>query len=213
MKKIIIVVLILIVIVVLGAMIKSSFTSDKEDATAVRLALPQVGSLIEAINAPGEVKPRTKVEISARVSARITALPFEEGDKVAKGDVLIRLDASDLEASLKSVQATRAAQAARIEVAKVAIETQIAQIDGSRASLDQAKRHLVRQKSLLSSKDVSQSVVDEAHQPLRDLQYRCRCCRCCWWRCCVSSDSIAIRDKPPGPVPGGSRSNGGPPAR
>lgn len=170
MKKFIIVVMVLMVIVILGITIKSRLAPKKENATTVRLASPQLGNLIEAINAPGEVKPRSKVEISARVSARITELPFEEGDAVQKGDVLIRLDASDLQARLKSAQASHGAQAARIEVAKVTIETQKAHIDGARASLEQAQKHLARQKSLLQSKDVSQSVVDEAQSRTEELE-------------------------------------------
>ena len=89
----------------------------------VRLEEVARGELVEFVNAPGEVEPRTKVEISARISARIAQLPFKEGQRVTKGgaegdeaadaSVLVRLDATDLEAALRRAEASRAAQAAQ----------------------------------------------------------------------------------------------------
>ena len=87
--------------------------------TAVRLMAPQRGDLVETINAPGEIEPKTKIELSARLSARIVSMPFVEGDRVTKGDpnanppvepsLLIQLDSTDLEAQLKAAEARRAA--------------------------------------------------------------------------------------------------------
>ena len=52
----------------------------------MRLAPVAVGELIETVSAPGQVEPVTDVAISARVSARIAEIPYEEGDRVTKGD-------------------------------------------------------------------------------------------------------------------------------
>src|SRR4051812_24586696 len=86
------------------------------------------GDLVETISAPGVIEAKTKVSISARVVARIVALPFKEGETVTKGDpnakppippsVLVKLDATDLEAQLRSSQAHYSAQEAQLRVSK-----------------------------------------------------------------------------------------------
>jgi HlyD family secretion protein len=119
------------------------------------------------------------VPISARVSARIVELPFKEWDTVTKGNpkanppvppsVLVRLDAKDLEANLRSVKARYAAQEAQVVVTNAHIDSQRSQITMSDASLKDAKRDLERQQSLYTSKDVSQSIVDTAQTKVDEL--------------------------------------------
>ena len=53
------------------------------------------------VSAPGQLQPKTKITISAKTTARIVELPFEEGATVKKGDLLVQLDSKDLEAQLK----------------------------------------------------------------------------------------------------------------
>ena len=85
MKKsrtiVITVIVTLVVVFVLGALIKRK-TKKPDEGPKVRIEQPQRGELIEFVSAPGEIEPRKKVAISAKVSARITELPFDEGDVV-----------------------------------------------------------------------------------------------------------------------------------
>jgi HlyD family secretion protein len=114
------------------------------------------------------------VAISARVSARIAEVPFDEGEQVTKGDpvadppvpasLLIRLDSTDLEASLRSSQARRNGLAAQIEVDKARIDGQVASLKGTKASLDEAERDLSRQRELVASGDVSQLAYEQAQR-------------------------------------------------
>ncbi len=130
--------------------------------TIVRLEEIRRGDLAEFVSAPGQIEPETMVEISARVSAHIVEMPFEEGDPVKAGDLLVRLDATDLEAGLRAANARRMAEAAGIEVAKARISAQKASIAGIEASLHEATLNRQRQEDLLKSADVSQAVVDTA---------------------------------------------------
>ncbi|MFG0331234.1 MAG: efflux RND transporter periplasmic adaptor subunit [Phycisphaerales bacterium] len=132
------------------------------EPTLVRLEEPERGDLVERVQAPGQIEPKTNVEISARVSARIVELPFDEGDRVKANDLVVRLDSADLEARLKAARARRAAQDAGIRVAEARLESQRAQIDSTRAALLEAELNFDRQTGLLESRDVSQSVVDSA---------------------------------------------------
>lgn len=120
----------------------------KEEGKPVRLAEVHRGRLTRTVSAPGAIEPQTAVEISAQVSARIVALPFEEGDTVRKGDVVVRLDARDLEASLTAARAQR-----------VSAE---AQLDGAKADFLRSQADFSRIQELYDTKDVSKSELDVA---------------------------------------------------
>jgi HlyD family secretion protein len=142
------------------------------------------GDLVELVSVPGEVQPEPtlKVPIAARVSARIVELPFKEWDVVTKGNpnakppvpasILVRLDAKDLEATMRSVRARYAAQEAQAVVTQARVESQRSTITASEVDLKDAERDLKRQKELLASKDVSQSIVDAAQTKVDGLVAR-----------------------------------------
>lgn len=175
MKKsriVIITVIITLVVVFVIAGLISSKVSAKKKGKVVRIELVQRGDLAEFVSAPGEIEPSKKVEISAKVSARIIELPYDEGDVVTCGaleatlpvpaSVLVRLDAKDLESQLRSAQANHSAQAAQIEVEKARIASQQATLKGLAESLKQAERDLERKRGLFKSQDISQSAFDQA---------------------------------------------------
>jgi len=185
MRILITILIILLIIAVLvsgGWWVFVGRGQSQQKSTVVRIEKPVRGELIEFINAPGIIEPKRKVEISAKVSARIVEMPFEEGARVTRGDpndleahppsLLLRLDDSDLRATLRATEARRAAQAAQIEVSKMEIEGSRAAMEGIRAQLTQAKRELERKKTLLLSKDVPQSDVDLQQSSVDDLDAR-----------------------------------------
>lgn len=125
------------------------------------------GELTEQINAPGEIEPKTTVLISAKVSARIIEMPYDEGDTVTCGDananppkppsLLMQLDAKDLESQLRLTTASRNAQEAQIEVEKEKVESCKAGLAGLAASLAQAENELKRKQGLVASGAVSEA--------------------------------------------------------
>lgn len=147
-----------------------------KNATVVRLETVRRGTLAELVQAPGEIQPRTKVSISARVSARIVELPHDVGTTVTRGDagtspsVLVRLDATDLDAQLRSAQARYAAQNAQIAVQESRIAGQKAQMVGQRATLESARRELERETDLRRTNFTSQSQYDEAKRRFDEAQ-------------------------------------------
>ena len=130
-------------------------------ATKVRLQSPTRGELVEIVSAPGQIIPKTKVSLSARISARIVELPKAAGDRVAVGDLLVRLDEADLRAALDSAKARRNAQAVEKLRTGVSITAAEAAIRSVKAQLDDAKRELARQERLHASGDVSQADLDK----------------------------------------------------
>lgn len=117
-----------------------------DSLTKVKLEAVERGDLTRSISAPGTVDARTRVKVSAQVSARITALPFREGQDVKPGDVLVRLDAEELQAQLDSARASLRAEEARLE--------------GSQAALAQARSELDRVRSLHATKDRSNAELE-----------------------------------------------------
>ncbi|CAG1002968.1 Macrolide export protein MacA [Phycisphaerales bacterium] len=116
--------------------------------TEVRLAKSVRGDLVRTVSAPGQVEPKTKVEVSAQVSARILALPFRENERVKAGDVLVRLDARDLAALLDS--------------AKAQLKSEEARLEGSRAAYINSQAELNRRRELYATKDIPKSELDAA---------------------------------------------------
>jgi HlyD family secretion protein len=172
----------LIFVVVIGVVVAGAgFVVSKRAAagrkpTIVRVEEARPGEMVEFVSAPGETEPKSRVEISAKTSGRIVALPFEVGEHVTKGDpnanppvpasLIVQLDSKDLESNLLSAKARRAAQAAEIEVEKARINSQKATLVGTEASLDQARTDLQRQAKLLETHDISQSDFDQAQLKL-----------------------------------------------
>jgi HlyD family secretion protein len=113
----------------------------------VRLGVAARDDLVRTISTPGQVEPKTKVEISAQVSARIIALPFRENEKVKKGDVLVRLDARDL--------------AALVDSAKAQLRSEEARLEGARAGLENAQSERMRRQKLAETGDISKAELDQ----------------------------------------------------
>lgn len=115
---------------------------------SVRVERVERGDLVRRVNAPGTIEARTKVEISAQVSARIVGLPFREGQDVKKGDVVVRLDAEDLTAALDS--------------AKAALRGEEARLDGARATVAETAAEFGRLRELFDTRDISKAQLDVA---------------------------------------------------
>jgi len=136
---------------------------------AVRLEAVGRGPLIRLVNAPGSIEPRTKVQISAQVAARITELPLRENEIVRKNDVVVKLDSRDLAAALESSQANLRAEQSRLEGADALMKQSFLDLqrlkvlqeggDRSRAELEAAESAYLRAKS---SFDATRNNIDAA---------------------------------------------------
>ncbi|MEL6497096.1 MAG: efflux RND transporter periplasmic adaptor subunit [Planctomycetota bacterium] len=137
----------------LGSVAGDFLSKNDEKTMAVRLADVTDGTLTRSINAPGEIDARSRVEISAQVSARVVELPFEEGDAVRSGDIVVRLDDRDLSAALDAARAQMLADEARLS--------------GAEADLTEARADAARQEGLFETKDASQATLDTARTRLK----------------------------------------------
>lgn len=88
----------------------------------VSVQLPQQTTLPETHEHVGRVEAMQTVDVRPRVSGQITEIAFAEGALVAKGDVLVRLDARPYQAAVERARA--ALHKARAEAELAALEAQ-----------------------------------------------------------------------------------------
>lgn len=139
----------------------------KERAEAAKGTLVTVepvahGTLVRTVSAPGAVSPEGTANITARVSAKIEKMPFVEGERVRQGDILVELDAKELEAQLAGAEARLAADEASLKAAEANLISDEARILGSQAQYRNAVADWERQQALFKSGDVSQSELDQS---------------------------------------------------
>jgi len=63
------------------------------------------GQVLTMLSVTGYVEAETRADISPKITSRVTDLRVTEGSRVKKGDVLARLDHTDLDAQLHEAQA------------------------------------------------------------------------------------------------------------
>jgi RND family efflux transporter MFP subunit len=68
-------------------------------------ALVTQGQALTVLSVAGYVEAETRADISPKITSRITELKVTEGSRVRKGDVLARLDHTDLDAQLHETEA------------------------------------------------------------------------------------------------------------
>ena len=64
------------------------------------------GEIVETIPTGGKIRPEKEVEIAAEVSGEIVYLPVAEGDRVRKGDILLKIRQDAYIAALESAKAS-----------------------------------------------------------------------------------------------------------
>jgi len=149
-------------VVVVIAIALLSFWLNRSKAIEVRTASAQEATHASAdhtvLNASGYVTARRRATVSSKVTGKIVEVLIEEGLKVKAGQVLARLDDTNVRASLDLAQA-------QLESARTAVEE-------TRALLKQADQEYHRTIELAKEKVASPSELDRAESEARSLQAR-----------------------------------------
>jgi RND family efflux transporter MFP subunit len=91
-----------------------AFRSQKPVVEVAAAARPDGGGPQALLNASGYITPRRRATIAAKITGRVTGVFFDEGTRVAEGQLLATLDDSDVKRSLDSAKADRDASQAAI---------------------------------------------------------------------------------------------------
>lgn len=85
--------------------VKVDWRLVKEPAIEARVEPPAQGPIVRKITAPGTVESNEEAKIGSQLLGRVVAVNVKEGDKVNKGDVLVKLDQSDARSRVDSATA------------------------------------------------------------------------------------------------------------
>ena len=151
-----------------------SAAAAQKKTPLVEVAVAQRGDIARVLQTTGTVASANEIQVSSKVEQRITWLTVREGDRVTKGQVLARLDMTELDAQTRQAQAeVRVAQARlrdaeagsriqEIRGAEAAVRQAEAQLASARSAAEDARRDVERQRQLLAIGGASQQEVDHA---------------------------------------------------
>jgi RND family efflux transporter MFP subunit len=134
-----------------------------QPAIAVQTAAVSAQEWPAVYQATGTVRARTATVLSSKVMAYVREVSVQVGDRVREGQLLVTLDAQDLESNV------RRAQAADAEVASAIPEADNG-VAGAKANLDLAQSTFKRMEELASRKSISNQEFDEASARLKSAQ-------------------------------------------
>jgi HlyD family secretion protein len=136
----------------------------------VRVELVQAAPMDDVtLNATGYIVAAHKIELAPKVSGRAEWVGVDMGDKVKKGDELVRLENEEFVAQVKQQQGQL--DAAKAKLAELEdgsrpeeIAQSKAQLDEAQANLADATANLARTQDLIKNKAVSQQQLDDAQE-------------------------------------------------
>jgi len=139
-----------ILIIVAGGLFFLTAAKRGKGTVEVRLDTVKPQDLVASVTASGRIEPKTKVDISADITGRITQIAVKEGDWVKKGQFLLQIDPTIYEAGVSRAVALLSASTASQVQAK--------------ANYDQAERTVRRAKELSTSSPnlISTEAVEQA---------------------------------------------------
>ena len=149
----------------------AAILKKKEPIIAIQSEKVLRRNLTEVVVANGKIQPVTQVIISPEVAGEIVKLPFKEGDRVKKGQLLAQLD--DADARSQAARALAQVRASQAEVSAMErggnreeVLTLEAQLVKSRNQRDTAQRNLEALKRLQQQGAASPGEVTQAEDQL-----------------------------------------------
>lgn len=118
----------------------------------------QNGTIEENVTAQGKLEPKEYVDVGAQVSGQLKKLHVEIGDVVEKGALLAEIDPEIYEA--------------QVQADKARLKTLEAQLAEQEAQITFAKRQYDRNVRLITSKAISQEVLDDSETSLKVAEAR-----------------------------------------
>ena len=136
------------VVVVAGVVVLAAAKPWQKKGAKVRTQKVERGELVSVVTCNGKIQARRKVDLSANVPGQIVNLAVREGDTVTKGDFLLQIDRTNLQAQYDS--------------SRGALDALFQDREAAKAGVEQAKLDLERFRVSLDSGLVSQSDYDRA---------------------------------------------------
>src|SRR5882724_2839327 len=101
------------------AMQQQAANARKNSAPNVSVAPAVIRDIVHTFEAVGNVEAPFNVKIAAKVTGRLDYQPLREGDHVTQGQVVARIDPSEVEATVRQQQAAVAEAQYRLTQAEL----------------------------------------------------------------------------------------------
>lgn len=135
--------------VLVVAMVAASVAKNsKGKVEAVQMALVRREDITSRVRAPGKIEAKTRVQVSADIMGRIVELRVKEGDRVRRGELMLRLDDTQYRSAYGQSSAAYTSAQARLRE--------------SQTNLRISNSNFSRQKSLFDQKLLSDAEWEQA---------------------------------------------------
>jgi len=128
-------------VVIIAAVLLVIMGSNKETIVTVQTEQIVERTITQIVSATGKIQPETQVRINAEVSGEIVELPVKEGDRVQRGQLLVKIKPDAYQAQFERSQAS---------------------MQINRANLDKSQAEFKRVTELFSKNLVSEAEMDIA---------------------------------------------------
>lgn len=143
------------IIIVLVLIILAVTKKQTGSATKVTAEAAKKRTLTETVAANGKIQPEVEVKISPYISGEVVELYVKEGDEVAKGDLLAKIDPEIYKSAYARSEAALQMQRANLANAK-------ARLAQTQAQFSKAKQDYKRNKKLYDENVISEADFDAA---------------------------------------------------
>ncbi|MFP4125544.1 MAG: efflux RND transporter periplasmic adaptor subunit [Alphaproteobacteria bacterium] len=130
---------------------------ERARATVVELAAIETGTARERFRTVGEIHARDSVRLTAEAAGIIADLPIEDGDRVARDDLILRLEEDEERAALAAAEAAVAEAEAELARARELAGEDFAaerRVESARATYESANAEIERARVQLSDRRV-----------------------------------------------------------
>lgn len=142
-----------IVLVVIGV---AAFKPDKQEGISITADKVARRTITSTVVATGKIHPEIEVKISSEVAGEIVELAVVEGQKVKRGDLLVKVDPITLQSQVDRQEA--------------AIETAKARAEQTRVRLERARKVYQDQLQLFENEFISQDQLNLSSTDLNELE-------------------------------------------
>lgn len=158
---------VIVAVAVIGVWVVRTFAAAPAVKVARVAITPAADAGTAVLTASGYIIAHHTIEVGSKIVGKVVWIGVEAGDKVKKGQVLVRLDDSEYRAQLEQAQANWAALKAKMKEEEAGSRPQ--EVAASRATMAQARANFVnaavtlkRTQALFSEKIDSSAQLDDA---------------------------------------------------
>ena len=126
-------------LVVLAIVVTVSIQQAGKDVVTVQTGKVGKQDLVSLVTASGEIKPKTYTNVLGEGFGRITGIVVKEGDKVRRGDVLMRLENIQPSANVEAQRAALSSAEAQLKSAEASYRSAQADLTQRKADYERVK--------------------------------------------------------------------------